>query len=101
MAKNLVVVESPAKARTVGRFLGRDYAVIASLGHVRDLPAGRLGVEVTNGFTPQYAILKEKQKVIAELKTAAKAASVIYLATDPDREGEAISWHLVEAAGWN
>ena len=101
MAKKLVVVESPAKARTVGRFLGQDYAVKASLGHVRDLPSGGLGVETANGFIPEYTILKEKHKVVAELKAAAKGASVIYLATDPDREGEAISWHLVKAAGWD
>ena len=100
MAKNLVIVESPAKARTVGRFLGSDYLVTASLGHVRDLPTGELGVKVDSGFTPSYAILKEKRKVVADLKAAAKDASVVYLATDPDREGEAISWHLVKAAGW-
>ena len=101
MAKNLVVVESPAKARTVGRFLGPDYAVKASLGHVRDLPSGGLGVEVTNGFTAEYVVPKAKHKVVAELKAAARGAAVIYLATDPDREGEAISWHLVKAAGWD
>ena len=101
MAKNLVIVESPAKARTMGRFLGQDYLVKASLGHVRDLPGGVLGVEVTNGFAPEYVVLKEKHKVLAELKKAAKGATTIYLATDPDREGEAISWHLMEAAGWD
>ena len=101
MAKNLVIVESPAKARTMGRFLGQEYLVKASLGHVRDLPSGGLGVEVTNGFTPEYVVLKEKRKVLAELKAAANEATLIYLATDPDREGEAISWHLIEAAGWN
>ncbi|MCZ6891409.1 MAG: type I DNA topoisomerase [Chloroflexi bacterium] len=101
MVKNLVIVESPAKARTMGRFLGQDYLVMASLGHVRDLPGGELGVAVTNGFTPEYVIPKEKHKVVAELKKAAKGATTIYLATDPDREGEAISWHLMEAAGWS
>ena len=100
MAKNLVIVESPAKARTVGRFLGRDYEVKASLGHVRDLPSGDLGVAVDNGFTPKYVVPKEKNKVIADLKKSSKDAETIYLATDPDREGEAISWHLVNAAGW-
>ncbi len=100
MAKNLVIVESPAKARTVGRFLGRDYEVKASLGHVRDLPSGDLGVAVDNGFTPKYVVMKEKSKVIADLKKSSKDAETIYLATDPDREGEAISWHLVNAAGW-
>ena len=101
MAKNLVIVESPAKARTVGRFLDRDYEVMASLGHVRDLPGNELGVEVDNGFTPVYTVLKEKHKIVQELKKASKGASAIYLATDPDREGEAISWHLVKAAGWD
>ena len=101
MAKNLVIVESPAKARTIERFLGQEYLVKASLGHVRDLPPGQLGVEVTDGFAPQYAIPKEKQKVVTDLKKAAKDADTIYLATDPDREGEAISWHLVKAAGWD
>ena len=100
MAKNLVIVESPAKARTVGRFLGRDYEVKASLGHVRDLPSGDLGVAVENGFTPKYVVPKGKSKVIADLKKSSKDAETIYLATDPDREGEAISWHLVNAAGW-
>ena len=100
MAKNLVIVESPAKARTVGRFLGRDYEVKASLGHVRDLPSGDLGVAVDNGFTPKYVVPKEKSKVIADLKKSSKDVETIYLATDPDREGEAISWHLVNAAGW-
>ena len=100
MAKNLVIVESPAKARTVGRFLGRDYEVKASLGHVRDLPSGDLGVAVDNGFTPKYVVPKGKNKIIADLKKSSKDAETIYLATDPDREGEAISWHLVNAAGW-
>ena len=100
MAKNLVIVESPAKARTVGRFLGSDYEVKASLGHVRDLPNGDLGVAVDNGFMPKYVVLKDKSKIIADLKKSSKDAETIYLATDPDREGEAISWHLVNAAGW-
>ena len=100
MAKNLVIVESPAKARTVGRFLGRDDEVKSSLGHVRDLPANELGVQVDNGFTPAYSVLKDKRKVVQELKKASQSAATIYLATDPDREGEAISWHLVKAAGW-
>ncbi|MBI4197501.1 MAG: type I DNA topoisomerase [Chloroflexi bacterium] len=100
MAKNLVVVESPAKARTVGRFLGQNYQVIASMGHVRDLPESEIGVEVEGDFAPQYQVLVSKKKVIAELRAASKDAEAIYLATDPDREGEAISWHLMEAAGW-
>ncbi len=93
--KNLVIVESPAKARTLSRILGTDYSLKASLGHVRDLPKSRLGVDVENGFMPTYVVPKTKSKVARELKEAAKTASTVYLATDPDREGEAISWHLV------
>jgi DNA topoisomerase-1 len=100
MAKNLVIVESPAKARTVGRFLGDAYDVKASLGHVRDLPGNTMGVEIDNEFTPDYQVMEGKVKILQELKKASKGAEAIYLATDPDREGEAISWHLVEAAGW-
>src|SRR5579859_72179 len=97
MTKNLVIVESPTKARTVGRFLGRDYAVEASIGHIRDLPANRLGVDVDNGFTPRYVIPAKKKEIVKKLKLQAKEARDVYLATDPDREGEAISWHLAEA----
>jgi len=97
MRKNLVIVESPAKAKTVGRMLGSGYSVKASLGHVRDLPAKRLGVDVKKGFTPSYEVLKEKGAVVKEIGEAAKKVSSVYLATDPDREGEAISWHLVQA----
>ena len=99
--KGLVVVESPAKARTMGRFLGEDFVVKASLGHIRDLPAGTLGVEIEKGFSPTYVISKGKRPVVNELKAAAKDVDMVYLATDPDREGEAIAWHLVHAAGWN
>ena len=99
MAKNLVIVESPAKARTVGRFLGNDYAVLASLGHVRDLPQKTLGVDVEKDFEPTYEVPKDKQKLVREIKQNAKDATTIYLATDPDREGEAIAWHLVHSAG--
>ena len=98
MAKDLVIVESPTKARTVGRFLGKNYTVLASMGHVRDLPSSKLGVEVDDGFKPTYVVPTDKKKVIKQLKAALKDASTVYLATDPDREGEAISWHLVEAA---
>ncbi|MBM2824372.1 MAG: topA [Dehalococcoidales bacterium] len=94
MTKNLVVVESPAKARTLSRFLGDDYSLKASMGHVRDLPKSRLGVDTENGFTPSYVVPREKSKLVRELKEAAKTADTIYLATDPDREGEAIAWHL-------
>ena len=99
MAKrDLVIVESPAKARTVGRFLGDKYVVKASMGHVRDLPTGALGIDVENDFAPEYVNVKDRATLIAEIKRAAAQADSVYLATDPDREGEAISWHLVEAA---
>jgi DNA topoisomerase I len=101
MKKNLVIVESPAKARTLARILGDTYELKASMGHVRDLPKSQLGVDVENDFSPKYVIPKDKSKLVKELKAAAKEASTIYLATDPDREGEAISWHLAEIAGEN
>ncbi len=94
----LVIVESPAKARTVGRFLGKGYTVKASVGHVRDLLRSQLSVDVENDFLPKYRVPNEKKPVVKELKQLAKEHSEIYLATDPDREGEAISWHLMEAA---
>jgi DNA topoisomerase-1 len=97
---HLVIVESPAKAVTIGRFLGSAYTVRASMGHVRDLPNGKLGVDTEDGFTPDYQIMKDKKTVVAELKKLGADAASIFLATDPDREGEAISWHLLEAAGW-
>jgi len=95
---HLVIVESPAKARTIARFLGPTYQVKASVGHVRDLPKSKLGVDVDHDFAPQYLVPVAKRKVVRELKEAAAKASDVYLATDPDREGEAISWHLIEAA---
>ena len=98
MAKSLVIVESPAKAKTVSRMLGSGYSVKASIGHVRDLPKSRLGVDVEKGFIPKYLVPKEKSAVVRGIREAARKASSIYLATDPDREGEAISWHLVQAA---
>lgn len=101
MSKELVIVESPAKARTIGRILGNNYSVKSSLGHVRDLPQKSLGIDVLNGCTPKYIIPEGKKKVVEEIKKAAVKASAIYLATDPDREGEAISWHLLEAIGVN
>ncbi|MBI2759368.1 MAG: type I DNA topoisomerase [Chloroflexi bacterium] len=94
----LVIVESPAKAKTVGRFLGKGYTVRASVGHVRDLLRSQLSVDVENNFEPKYRVPNEKKEVIKELKKLAKTAEAIYLATDPDREGESISWHLMEAA---
>ena len=90
----MVIVESPAKARTVGRFLGQGYSVEASVGHVRDLPANRMGVDIEHGFKPRYVIPSKKKDVVKKLKAKAKGASELYLATDPDREGEAIAWHL-------
>ncbi len=92
----LVIVESPSKAKTIGKYLGADYTVKASMGHLRDLPKSTMGVDIEAGFVPQYLPLENKQEVIADLRKAAKAADTVYLATDPDREGEAISWHLKE-----
>src|SRR3989475_12478785 len=96
MAKSLVVVESPAKAKTINKYLGRDFKVVASMGHIRDLPKSKLGVDVENDFAEEYESIASRQKVIKELKDAAKEASDIYVATDPDREGEAIGWHLAQ-----
>ncbi|UCH87367.1 MAG: type I DNA topoisomerase [Dehalococcoidia bacterium] len=100
-SKSLVVVESPAKARTVANILGRQYEVKASVGHVRDLPQSALGVDVKQGFEPYYIVPKEKRRVVSEIAAAGKKAQVVFLATDPDREGEAIAWHLVQAAGFD
>jgi DNA topoisomerase-1 len=94
VAKNLVIVESPAKAKTINKYLGRDFAVKASMGHVRDLPKKKLGVDVERGFSVDYEALPARKKTLDELKKAAKSADAIYLAADPDREGEAICWHL-------
>ena len=96
MADSLVIVESPAKARTLGRYLGRGYSVMASVGHVRDLPKNDLGIDIEHGFEPIYQALPAKRKVIAEIQAAAARADRVLLATDPDREGEAIGWHLAE-----
>ncbi|WP_294451532.1 type I DNA topoisomerase [uncultured Gemmiger sp.] len=98
MAK-LVIVESPAKAKTIGKYLGKDYKVTASMGHIRDLPASQLGIDVENGYTPRYITIKGKEKLVRELKDEAKHADGVLLATDPDREGEAISWHLANVLG--
>lgn len=99
MAKNLVIVESPAKAKTLGKYLGRNYTVKASVGHVVDLPKSKLGVDIANDFKPDYAVIHGKAKVIDELKKAAKDKENIYLAPDPDREGEAIAWHIADRLG--
>ena len=93
---NLVIVESPAKAKTIGKYLGRDYQVIASMGHIRDLPKSKLGVDIDAGFVPNYQPIKGKEEIIAALESAAADSERVFLATDPDREGEAISWHLKE-----
>ncbi len=95
-AKDLVIVESPAKAKTIEKYLGTGYKVKASMGHLRDLPKSKMGVDIENGFEPQYIPVKDKSELIKELKTESKSARTVYLATDPDREGEAISWHLKE-----
>ena len=99
--KSLVVVESPAKARTIARILGDEYIMKASQGHVRDLPQKKLGVDIDRDFEPQYFVSDTKQAIVSDLKKAGNTASTIYLATDPDREGESISWHIAEEAGWN
>ncbi len=94
--KSLVIVESPAKARTISKYLGKNYIVKASIGHVKDLPKSKLGVDLEHGFEPEYVVIKGKDKVLAEIKKAAKEADKIYLAPDPDREGEAIAWHIAQ-----
>src|SRR5215470_1700692 len=96
MAKSLIIVESPTKARTITKYVGRSYTVMASVGHVKDLPTSRLGVDLENDFKPQYVTIKGKAKVLAEIKKKAGEAEKVYLAPDPDREGEAIAWHIAE-----
>ena len=102
MGKNLVIVESPSKSKTIQKYLGADFEVTSSKGHIRDLATtgkGGLGVDVENDFKPHYVINKDKKDVVKELKKCVKEADYVYLATDPDREGEAISWHLAEVLG--
>src|ERR1700712_162014 len=96
MSKNLVIVESPAKAKTISPFLGKDYTVMSSFGHIRDLPKKGLNIDLEKGFEPHYEISADKKKVVAELRKAAKGTEV-WLASDEDREGEAIAWHLAAA----
>jgi len=96
---SVVIVESPAKSRTINKILGKDFIVKASIGHIRDLVEGELGVDVNNNFQPKYEVPAEKKKVVAELKKIVKGADVVWLATDEDREGEAIAWHLSEVLG--
>ncbi len=98
MADKLIIVESPSKAKTIAKYLGKGFSVKASMGHVRDLPKSKLGVDVEHDFAPDYEISEGKQKIVKELQTAIRGASAVYLATDPDREGEAIAWHITEAA---
>jgi len=96
MERSLIIVESPTKVKTIKKFLGSDYDVRASVGHIKDLPKSKLGIDIKDNFQPTYQVLESKKKVIADLKKAAKAADTIYLAPDPDREGEAIAWHIAE-----
>ncbi|MFA7662404.1 MAG: toprim domain-containing protein, partial [Patescibacteria group bacterium] len=96
MAKNLVIVESPTKAKTISKFLGKDFVVESSFGHVRDLPKSKIGINVEHNYEPKYEVAKANQKRVADLKKKAQKASTVYFATDEDREGEAISWHLDE-----
>ena len=97
--KHLVIVESPAKAKTINKYLGPDFEVAASKGHVRDLPKSRFGIDIEAGWVPTYRHLDDRKEVIATLKKQAAKADIVYLAPDPDREGEAIAWHLKEALG--
>jgi len=99
MTKNLVIVESPAKAKTIEKFLGKDYTVKSSFGHIRDLDKGDNAIDIENGFKPNYIVSPDKVKVVNELKKLAKESEIVWLASDEDREGEAISWHLFEVLG--
>src|SRR5262245_41358824 len=96
MSKSLVIVESPSKAKTINKYLGKGYTVLASVGHIKDLPKKGLGVDIENDFEPTYEVMPGKEKVVQEIKKAAKEAETIYVATDPDREGEAIGKHIAE-----
>ena len=96
MAKNLVIVESPAKAKTIEKFLGKDYKVMSSYGHIADLPDRELGVDVKHGFKPQYQVSSDKKQLVKNLKEEVKKSDLVWLASDEDREGEAIAWHLAE-----
>ena len=98
LSKNLLIVESPAKKKTIQSYLGKDYIVESSVGHIRDLPKkGNKAIDIENGFTPNYIISEDKEKIVKELQKCVKSADVIWLATDEDREGEAIAWHLTQA----
>src|SRR6202142_1627818 len=97
--KNLVIVESPAKAKTINKYLGPDYDVVASKGHVRDLIKSRIGIDIDKGWIPNYRVLADRKEVLALLKKHVSTSGTVYLAPDPDREGEAIAWHLKESLG--
>ena len=99
MAKSLVVVESPTKVKTLSRFLGKDYVIKATYGHIKDLPKSKMGVDIDEGFAPHFGVINGKAKVVDELKKAAKDADNVYIASDPDREGEAIAFHVAEVIG--
>ena len=99
MAKNLLIVESPAKAKTIEKILGKDFLVKSCFGHIRDLEKDDMGIDINNGYEPRYIVSPEKQKVVAELKKLAKSSEEVWLASDEDREGESISWHLAEVLG--
>src|SRR4029434_7795311 len=101
MSKNLLIVESPAKAKTIEKILGKDFEVKSCYGHIRDLEKAGMGIDIEKNYKPTYIIPEEKQKVVKDLKTLAKKADEVWLATDEDREGEAISWHLCEVLGLN
>ncbi|MEE1024212.1 MAG: toprim domain-containing protein, partial [Acutalibacteraceae bacterium] len=95
----LVILESPSKAKTVKKYLGQGYEVVASMGHIRDLPKSKIAIDIENGFTPKYVEMPDKKEIIADLRKKAKSSEYVYLAADPDREGEAISWHLQHILG--
>ncbi|MBQ8764954.1 MAG: DNA topoisomerase I, partial [Clostridia bacterium] len=99
MANYLVIVESPAKAKTINKYLGKNYTVIASMGHMRDLPKSQLGIDIENDYEPKYITIRGKGDKLAEIKRYVKKADKVFLATDPDREGEAIAWHLAYILG--
>ena len=101
MGENLVIVESPAKAKTIEKFLGKGFTVKSSFGHIRDLSKKNLGIDIEKGFEPDYLISDDKKKVVTELKSLAKKADMVWLASDEDREGEAIAWHLAETLKLN
>jgi len=101
MAKNLVIVESPAKAKTIEKFLGKDFKVASSFGHIADLPSKELGVSVESDFKPKYVVSSDKKKLVSELKSLAKKSDTVWLASDEDREGEAIAWHLANTLDLN